>query len=152
MLTDRTPGPTYAEHIASIRPAPRDPIATTMRIAAIALTVLAVWMMVTPDSFHRIVAPYGTPNQHLFRDLGTFNVPLVIGLWMAASRPLWRRPVLAIVMVQNGLHLGNHILDVTATDPVMIGVMNALLLAAFQLVLWRLWSRSRVEEVSPSLA
>ncbi len=104
-------------------------------LTAAVLLFTAVWMAVSPATFHGTVAPFGELNDHLFRDVATFTLPLVIGLWIAADRRSWRVPVFIIVMIQNGTHALNHLVDLTATDPVWIGVGTFISLIATQALL-----------------
>ncbi|MDH3306021.1 MAG: hypothetical protein OEO77_00675 [Acidimicrobiia bacterium] len=59
----------------------------------------------------------------------------MIGLWIAADRRSWRVPVFIIVMIQNGAHALNHLVDLTVTDPVWIGVGSFISLIATQALL-----------------
>jgi hypothetical protein len=71
-------------------------------------------------------------------------------LSIAADRRSWRVPVFAIVAVQDGTHALNHLVDLTATDPVVIGVATFVSLVATEaLLVWMLIRTSRPE---PALA
>lgn len=118
-------------------------------LTAVILLITAVWMAVSPATFHSTVAPFGEANDHLFRDVATFTLPLVIGLWIAADRRSWRLPVFAIVAAQNGTHALNHLVDITATDPVWIGVATFVSLVATEgLLVWMLVRTLRPEPAS----
>ena len=146
MLTTPTErGRRWADHVADISPA-RDLVGRLSMLTAFILLITAVWMAVSPATFHSTVAPFGEANDHLFRDVATFTLPLVIGLWIAADRRSWRVPVFAIVAVQNGTHALNHLVDVVATDPVWIGVATFVSLVATEaLLLWMLVRTLRPE-------
>ncbi len=139
MLTTPTQrGQRWADYVAGIG-ASRDLVGRLSLLTALVLLATAVWMAVSPATFHSTVAPFGDANDHLFRDVATFTLPLVIGLWIAADRRSWRLPVFAIVAVQNGAHALNHLVDITATDPVAIGVATFIaLIAAEALLVWML--------------
>ena len=152
MLTTRTErGERWTDYVAGIRPA-RDSVGRLAMLTALILLATAVWMAVSPATFHSTVAPFGEANDHLFRDVATFTLPLVIGLWIAADRRSWRVPVFAIVAVQNGTHALNHLVDITATDPVSIGVATFIsLISAEVLLIWML-SRALRPETIPAPA
>jgi hypothetical protein len=96
-------------------------------------------MLVAPGFFHESWAGFGALNTHFIRDAATFGVPLGVALWMSASRPTWRKPVLALALLQNGLHIVNHIADVANSQPGWQGPANLALLAGYQMVLWWVW-------------
>ena len=76
-------------------------------------------------------------------------------LWMAASRRSWRKPVLALGLIQNGLHIVNHIVDVGASEPAWHGPMNLALLVAFEYFMWLAWrieGRVRSDDVRVKVA
>lgn len=148
MLTAPTQrGTRWADHVATIGPA-RDVVGKVSMVAALILLATAVWMAVSPDGFHATVATFGEPNDHLFRDLATFTLPLVIGLWIAADRRSWRVPVFAIVLIQNGAHAINHLVDITAADPVAIGVVTFIALAGVEVFL--VWMLRRTLRPAPA--
>ncbi len=131
-------GRRWADHVAGINPA-RDLVGRLSMLTAFTLLITAVWMAVSPATFHSTVAPFGEANDHLFRDLATFTLPPAIGLWIAADRRSWRVPVFGIVAVQNGAHALNHLVDVAATDPVWIGAATFVSLVATEgLLVWML--------------
>lgn len=115
-----------------------DPVAVSLR--AIALTLFAVmgWMLVSPTTFHSGVAGFGDLNTHFIRDAATFILPLAAALWMAATRPSWRVPVLGLALAQNGLHVLNHLADVNRSDPGWHGPVNLVALVALELALWQI--------------
>jgi hypothetical protein len=69
-------------------------------------------MALAPTSFDAWVAPLGVRNEHLLRDLATVSVALGVAALLAATRPTWRVPVLAITLLQFTLHTLNHLLDI----------------------------------------
>lgn len=136
-------GETYADYLLRVPRGRPDGLATAMRLIAFSLLVTMGWMIVAPDGFHRLIAGFGELNTHYVRDAATFMLPLVVALWLAASRPTWRGPVLVLALVQNGAHLINHIIDVGNTDPAWQGPVNLALLAALQVALWVVFRRVR---------
>jgi hypothetical protein len=86
------------------------------------------WMAVAPGSFFATVAPFGVRNEHLLRDLSTVSLALGVAAGIAAARPAWRVPVLAITLLQFTLHTVNHLLDIGRAEPSWLGPANALVL------------------------
>jgi hypothetical protein len=120
---------------AEVAPAGRDGIGTWLLVTGWLFVATAVWMAVAPQGFVDTLASFGTVADHFVRDLATFTAPLGVALLLAASRPSWRRPVLGLALLQNGLHLVNHLVDIASTDPAWHGPVNAATLAVLQVVL-----------------
>jgi hypothetical protein len=89
---------------------------------------LGGWMALAPASFFAGVAPFGARNDHLLRDLSTISLALGLAALLAATRPTWRVPVLAITLLQFTLHTLNHLLDIGQAEPGWLGPANALAL------------------------
>jgi hypothetical protein len=75
------------------------------------------------------VAPFGVRNEHLLCDLSAVSLTLGAAALLAAARPTWRVPVLAITLLQFSLHTLNHLLDLGHAEPSWLGPANALALA-----------------------
>jgi hypothetical protein len=109
------------------------PADRTLRTGCLVLGVgyaaLALFQAVDPAGFVSDVGPFGAPNGHYVRDLSTFTAAVAVGLVLAAGRPSWRVPVLAIAVIQSALHLVNHVADAGDADPVAMGVANAIAIA-----------------------
>jgi uncharacterized membrane protein len=89
---------------------------------------LGGWIALAPASFFASVAPFGARNDHLLRDLSTVLLALGVGALVAATRPTWRVPVLAITLLQFTLHTLNHLLDLGRAEPGWLGPANAVAL------------------------
>ena len=87
-------------------------------------------MGLAPASFYAWVAPFGVRNEHLLRDLSTVSLALGVAALLAAARPTWRVPVLAISLLQFALHSLNHLLDIGQAEPGWLGPANALVLVS----------------------
>lgn len=120
-----------------------DPVAVLVRVASLSLFAIMAWMLVAPLGFHSQMAAFGDPNTHFIRDTATFILPIAAGLWMAASRPVWRGPVLGLALAQNGLHILNHVADVNNSDPGWHGPVNLAALLILELILWLALRRHR---------
>ncbi len=147
-------GRTYAEYLSTL-PTRRDPAGRLLRLTGAGLMFTVVTMMIAPGVFHSEFAGFGVLNTHFIRDAATFGVPMAAALWMAASRRPWRKPVLALGLIQNGLHIVNHVVDVGASEPGWHGPMNLALLVAFEYFMWLAWrieGRVRSDDVRVKVA
>jgi hypothetical protein len=90
--------------------------------------VLGSWTALAPASFHAAVAPFGVRNKHLPHDLAAVSLSLGLATLVAAARPAWRVPVLAVTLLQFALYTLNHMLDIGRADPSWLGPANVLVL------------------------
>ena len=103
-------------------------------IGAAFFLVTGVWAFFSPHSFYEIVATYPPFNEHLFHDLGAFQ----IGLGVTAAVALVGVDGLGVALagVSSGavLHSIAHFLDRDhggrATDPWALGLLALLLVTA----------------------
>jgi hypothetical protein len=110
---------------------------------------LGVFQAAAPHAFFTAIGPFGAYNAHYSRDVATFELALGAGLLLAASRPAWRVPVLALACMQFALHALNHLLDIGAAHPRWTGYFDFLSLAsATVMLLWLL--RVASAEVPPT--
>jgi hypothetical protein len=105
-----------------------------LAIASVQL-ITGLVLAFAPGVFYRAIADFGPRNEHDLRDMAAFYLASAIVLAIAAGRPSWRAPALALVGLQFGLHALNHLLDVGNADPGWIGpfdlatlVLGALLI------------------------
>ena len=101
---------------------------------------LGLLMFVAPGTFFEELANYGVQNDHYTRDNATVNLAFAGGLLLAAQRPTWRAPVLAVVGLQYAFHIISHVIDVSDTDPGWQGpfaLVSLVLLGALVVWLWR---------------
>lgn len=96
---------------------------------------LAAWMIVSPGSFFDAVAGFGTQNDHYIRDVAVLYLAIGVGLLVAATRPSWRFPVLAIAATWYLAHAVNHLFDIGESDPDWVGPADFVALVATGLVL-----------------
>ncbi len=147
-------GRTYAEYLSTLSKR-RDPAGRLLRLTGAGLMFTVVVMMIAPGVFHSEFAGFGVLNTHFIRDAATFGVPMAAALWMSASRRSWRKPVLALGLIQNGLHIVNHMVDVGASEPGWHGPMNLALLVVFEYFMWLAWrieGRVRSDDVRVKVA
>ena len=112
----------------------------------------AAWMIVSPGSFFDAIAGFGAQNDHYIRDNATISVAIGVGLLVAAKRPSWRFPVLAVSAVWFLAHAVNHVFDIGESDPDWVGPVDfVLILLAGLVLLWLalLAARADAERASP---
>jgi uncharacterized protein YbjT (DUF2867 family) len=131
-------GETFEQYLQSVRKR-RDPAAVLLRLSGGLLMLTLVVMLGAPAFFYENWAGFGAVNAHYIRDAATFGVPLAVALWLSAAFRTWRRPVLALGLLQNGLHIINHVVDVAESQPAWHGPVNLVLLVVFELIMWAAW-------------
>src|SRR5204863_5860263 len=119
-------GPLKSPIAASVRWAPDAPTRRAslrrviseraMRAVLVVLGVLnaasGALALVAPDTFFDQIGRYGAENSHYVGDVGAFVLAFGIAVLVAARRPSWRVPVLALGALWYGLHTLNHAFDV----------------------------------------
>jgi hypothetical protein len=75
-------------------------------------------------------------------------VASAVVLAIAAGRPAWRAPVLALVGLQYALHALNHLVDAGGSDPGWVGPLDLVTLAAGAVLVLALY-RSAAREETP---
>jgi hypothetical protein len=113
----------------------RDAVSAGVALLAAYDLALAVFMAVAPHAFYSKVGPFGIRNDHYIRDTATFSAAIGVGLLLSLRRPSWRVPMLAISVVQFGLHSINHLLDIDKAHPSWNGYFDFFSLAAATLAL-----------------
>lgn len=129
-------------------PGARSLVEPGLAILALYWLVIGVWMAASPHTFFDAIGPFGRANAHYVRDNATFEIALGVALLVALRRPTWRVPLLAVVLVQDVLHVINHLVDVWKAHPRWVGVFDAVALAALgAFTAWLLLSALRTEPV-----
>lgn len=116
---------------------------TALRAGLIALAaaqlVQGLLLALAPGAFYDAVADFGPRNDHDLRDMSAFYLASAVVLWIAASRPSWRAPALALVGLQFALHTLNHVVDAGSSDPSWVGPVDVVTLAAGALLIGALY-------------
>ena len=92
-------------------------------------------MFLAPRGFYDQVGTFPPFNAHYLRDLATWYAAFGIALLLAARRPAWQAPLLALVVLQYGLHVLNHVIDVGDTEPAWKGPVTLVALVVIGVVL-----------------
>jgi hypothetical protein len=103
-------------------------------------------LALAPGAFYDAVANFGARNDHDLRDMAAFYVASAVVLAVAAGRPSWRAPVLALVGLQYALHAVNHLVDAGGSDPGWVGPFDLVTLAAGALLVLALYRSAAGEE------
>ena len=98
--------------------------------------LLGVAMVLAPRTFFDEIATYGAFNDHYIRDVASFYLALGAVMLVAVAKVSWQMPLLVFATLQYGLHLLNHLWDVSDTDPGWLGPANAASLALIGAVLF----------------
>ena len=104
-------------------------------VAGITLLVPGLLAFFAPGAFYDAVAPFPPQNDHILRDVGTFQVALGLAALLAIRRPAMRVPMLGVLTLQFALHAISHLIDVGDSDPSYVGPVELALLAAGTIVL-----------------
>ena len=118
------------------------PARTTADLTGIVLGVAAATQIVpgllaflAPGAFYDLLAPFPPQNDHMTRDVGSWQIALGLAAAVAVGRRSWRVPMLAILTLQYALHAMSHLIDVDESDPAWIGPAELVVLAVAALVL-----------------
>jgi hypothetical protein len=123
-----------------------------------ALAVLAVLQIASgalalfaPGTFYDEIGRYGVENQHYVGDVGAFVLAYGVAVLIAATRPAWRVPVLALGAVWYGLHAINHAFDVGDARSDARGIVDTIYIGLGGLLFAYLaWAAARLQEPGAS--
>jgi len=113
---------------------------------AIGYLGLGLWQAFSPGSFTASVGGFGVRNDHFVRDVSTWYVALGCGFLVAAFVAVWRLPVLAVALIQDVLHLINHIGDMGKASPGWAGPVDVASLSVVAVLLAAMTSYSARQE------
>ena len=107
--------------------------------------------LIAPGTFFDEIGRYGVENQHYVGDVGAFVLAFGIAVLVAAQRPSWRVPVLALGALWSGLHVVNHVFDVGEARSDARGVFDAVYLGIVGLLYAYLaWAAARLQALGAS--
>lgn len=116
----------------------RQPVVTgSVVVGALTFVVPGLWSFFWPESFHRHIATFDPFNLHLFHDLGAFQ----LGIGAALLGALWSSDALVVALLGGStgavVHFVSHLMDRDlggrSSDPLTLGILAAILLAALGL-------------------
>jgi MYXO-CTERM domain-containing protein len=114
--------------------------------AGIYHAVLGAVMVIAPREFYDSVGAFPPYNDHYVRDVSTFYLALGAVMLIAAARRSWQVPVLFLAVLQYGLHVLNHLWDVSDSDPGWVGPVDVAALGLIALALAWLLRIAQAEE------
>jgi len=110
-------------------------------IGALMFLVGGVWAMVAPVSFFDVVALYPPYNEHLFHDLGAFQLGIAAALIAGIGGRSGMRVALWADAVGASAHAVSHWIDADlggrASDPALITTLAIVLVAGLVLAEFR---------------
>ncbi|WP_412027538.1 DUF6632 domain-containing protein [Deinococcus yunweiensis] len=115
------------------------------------LTV-AVLFFVAPVWVFENMAHFPPYNAHFLADIGAFNLPLGVGLMLAARSPRQQRTVIWLAALGNLAHAASHLRDHDLHGPPVMSALagtltqGSTLLSGLLLLAAALWLRSRTAE------
>jgi hypothetical protein len=136
------------QHIAPSHAARASGLRAGLLALAGVQALTGLWMLVAPGSFYTAIADFGPRNTHDLRDMASYFVASAVVLGVAAGRPSWRAPALALVGLQFAVHALNHLLDVGDADPSWIGPFDLIALLAGTLLIWALYRAADRDDVT----
>ena len=120
-----------------------------MRAVLVVLGVLnaasGAFALIAPGTFFDEVGRYGVENEHYVGDVGAFVLAFGIAVLVAAQRPSWWVPVLALGALWYGLHALNHAFDVDEARSDARGIVDTLYIwVGALLFVYLTWAAARL--------
>jgi hypothetical protein len=101
--------------------------------------------LIAPGTFFDQIGRYGVENSHYVGDVGAFELAFGIAVLIAAWRPSWRVPVLALGALWYGFHAINHAFDVGEARTDARGIFDTAYIAVGALLFAYLaWAAARL--------
>ena len=106
-------------------------------LAGVAYLLIGIALLFAPVWFFLAIGDFPPFNRHYEGDLGSFLLPLGIGLLVAARNPARNIWVIRVAALGSLLHVGNHIYDALyyATPPNSESFVQVVLLLVLALLL-----------------
>ncbi len=96
--------------------------------------ITGLWAFIDPRGFYEALATYPPYNEHLFHDIGAFQIGLAVALLAGLAWKSGLGVALAGASAGATVHSVSHVMDADlggrSTDPLALGVFAALLVAA----------------------
>ena len=135
--------PMSATSTPTATPERADLVGIALGIVAATQIVPGLLAFLAPDAFYDLLAPFPPQNDHILRDVGSWQIALGVAAAVAVRRRSWCVPMLAIVTPQLGLHTISHLIDIGNSEPAWVGPAEFVTLAVGTLVLAGLLVRER---------
>ncbi len=111
-------------------------------LSSVFYTLVALALLFAPVWFFENVGPFAPFNRHYMGDLGSFLLPMGLGLLVAARDPARHRLLIGLMIAGSLLHSANHSYDALAgAEPLShwlkdvgpLGAFAALMIVAYAL-------------------
>ena len=121
-------------------------------LAGVFYLLTGIALLFAPVWFFQTIGHFPPFNRHYERDLGSFLLPLGVGLLVAARNPARHIWVIRVAALGSLLHAGNHVYDaVFGSAPISVWLSEVVPLLALALVLIVVsWGRSSLDAGPPS--
>jgi hypothetical protein len=106
-----------------------DLVGLVLGVVALTLLVPGLLAFVAPGAFYDLLAPFPPQNDHVLRDVGSFQIALGLAALLAIRVQSFRVPMLGVATLQLALHTISHLIDVGDSDPAWVGPVELALLA-----------------------
>jgi hypothetical protein len=119
-------------------------VSIVLGIAGVGYTLTGLALLLAPLWFFDNVGPFAPYNRHYEGDLGTFLLPVGLGLLYAARGPARHQLFLLVVAVASLLHAGNHIYEaIIGNTPAARVLQDTVPLVALGLLVLAGWWGAR---------
>jgi hypothetical protein len=119
-------------------------ISVVIGIAGVGYTLIGLALILTPQWFFDNVGPFAPFNRHYEGDLGTFILPMGLGLLFAMREPAQHHLFLAVAAGASLLHAANHLYEaLTGSTPPDRVVQDTAPLISLGLLLLTSWWGTR---------
>ncbi|GAB4578293.1 MAG: hypothetical protein Fur0022_10280 [Anaerolineales bacterium] len=118
-------------------------------VGGIFYTLVGLALLFAPDWFFNTIGNFPPFNRHYMGDLGSFTLPMGVGLVFASRDPARHGFLIGAVVAANLLHAGNHVYDaILGNQPISRWMMDSVPLLVFGVVFavsfWKM-TRLKVE-------
>ena len=92
---------------------PETAVRAILIVVGSAQVLTALLRVVDPGLFFDEIGPFGVQNDHYIRDTAAFEGSTGVIALIAAFKPTWRIPTLAVLSLQYVTHAISHVVDST---------------------------------------
>lgn len=122
-------------------------------LGGVVYTLVALALLFAPEWFFEYLGNFPPYNRHYMGDLGSFLLPLAVGLLIASRDPLRYRLLVIVVLAGNFLHGFNHLFDsVMENEPLSHWLTDTLPVVFFAvlyfLAYWRAGRNNKIDLVA----
>jgi len=118
-------------------------------ICGIFYTFIGLALLFNPTWFFNVIGNFPPFNRHYMGDVGSFTLPIGIGLIIASANPMRHIGLIGAVLAANLLHTGNHAYDaIIGQESIAHWLKDVVPLAVFAVVFWwAAWRANKKERI-----